>query len=91
MATKKMNYDSIAFKNRDIDKFATAFSEKKDPIKMPSITSERESTNVNTSGSKAFTPKSKEYVNLKKSKGQLIADEVYKKRQTQIAQQKKNK
>ena len=44
----KINYDSINFKNKDIDKFATKFSEKKDPLKMPSNTSARESTNVKT-------------------------------------------
>ena len=44
----KINYDSINFKNKDIDKFATKFSEKKDPLKMPSNTSASESTNVKT-------------------------------------------
>ena len=44
----KTNYDAIAFKNKDVDKFSTAFREKKDPLKMPSNTSVRESTNVKT-------------------------------------------
>jgi len=86
----KKNYDAISFKNKDIDKFATAFREQNDPIKMPSITSTRESTNVNMPGMKAFTPRSQEYINYKKGPGQLRADEVYRKRQAQIAQQKKN-
>ena len=44
----KTNYDAINFKNKDIDKFATKFGEKKDPLKQANITSASESTNVKT-------------------------------------------
>jgi len=86
MANK--NYDAINFKNKDIDKFATAFSEKNDPIKMPSITATRESTNVKTPT--FVDQRDPAWKTYKKGPGQLRADKVYKARQEQIAQQKKN-
>jgi hypothetical protein len=89
----KKDYDSINFKNKDIDKFATAFSEKKDPIKMPSITATAESTNVKlpTEGINTFTARDPAWVNYKKGPGQLRADKVYKAKQEFNARVKANK
>jgi len=53
----KIDYNAISFKNKDIDKFSTAFSEKKDPIKKVNIQAASESTNVNTPASKAIVTK----------------------------------
>lgn len=49
MANKKIDYDSINFKNKDVDKFTTKFGKDGNPLlKAPSNTSVSESTNVKT-------------------------------------------
>lgn len=58
MANKKIDYNSISFKNKDVDKFLTKFgNDNKDPLKKGDITSVRESTNVNTPNMKAIITK----------------------------------
>ena len=47
MATKKINYDAINFRNKDVDRFSTRFGKDGNPLlKAPSNTAVSESTSV---------------------------------------------